>query len=118
MRSILKHLADYTPAQIKKLEKQWEKEKAVAIIQGMMKDLPVDTPKDRLVWIKFFEMWGRMSGVFIPETVTQTTNNILVIPETESDELWKQRIKHQQAAAFDDAATEMATDTGATVVSS
>ena len=117
MKSLLRHFRDYSPTEIKKIRKQWSKEQAISGIQETMLELPMETPKDKLVFLKYFEVWGRMTGVFIPESTTQTTNNILVIPQAESDELWKQRVKHQQSIAFDNASAEMATDTRTSVAS-
>ena len=118
MQSLTRHFRPHSPTDIEKIQTQWAKEQAVSGIQQMMLEMPTDTPKDRLVWIKFFETWARMTGAFVPETLTQTTNNILVIPQEQNDELWPKRVKSEQERAFASAASEMATHTGSASASS
>lgn len=71
--------------------------------------MPDETPQDRAVKLGYIKEYNKVSGFHVPDVVTTTTNNILVIPKEESRELWAKRVRDQQRRI---GSNQVATNTG------
>ena len=96
------------------LEPTWGKDRAIAGIQEIIRNLPLEDKTDFGTWAKYFEMWGKMTGVFGAASLEPETKNIFVLPHEESDEVWAERLKKEQTEAHQRAAKDLATDTRST----
>ena len=86
-----------------------EKSEVIYALEVEIADLPTETAQDRMVKLNYIKEYNKVCGFHIPDPVTSTTNNILVVPKEESRALWSQRLQAQQR---DVAPSKMATDTG------
>ena len=93
----------------KQVQKAWTKIQAISGYQKILEKMPKTTTRDLIVFDKLFQTWAKMTGAFIPEVTSNTTNNVIFISRAENKAAWELQAKLQQQALRDK--TKVASDT-------
>ena len=90
----------------------WSRQWLIRRLQAMMEGLDTTLPAHVTAWLNLYALWSKLTG-FVAQPAPKTEmGGIIVIPESESSELWEKRLEIEQAEALRSAESDLATNSG------
>lgn len=74
----------------------WDKYQLLSRLQDKLQNMPVDTDRQLMVYLKYAAEFGKMQGFYTPEVAVTNNSNVLVVTSEQSKELWTEKVKAQQ----------------------
>ena len=73
-----------------------DKHQLLYALQDKLDQMPVETDRQLVVWLKYAAECGKVRGFYQPEVAVTNNSNVLIVTREQSDELWQEKIKNQQ----------------------